>query len=90
MKVGEVKGKSRRYPQLRLPSRYAGLAGATASVSESWERGESVAFVIRVADQTGSSKGEERSELQGYAPPAPCGGPDADSNLALGLFFLIS
>jgi hypothetical protein len=32
VKVGKVKGKSRVYPQLRLPSRYAALAGQIASL----------------------------------------------------------
>ena len=34
IKVGSVKGNSRVYPQLRLPSQYADLAGKKASLYE--------------------------------------------------------
>lgn len=34
VKVGRVKGNSRIYPQLRLPSQYAELAGKKASIYE--------------------------------------------------------
>ncbi len=85
VKVGKVTGNSRTYPQLRLPSRYAYLAGARASVYTSGESGESVTFVIHVADRAESSHSDEKNEL---LKPAPCGGHDAGSNIALGpLFF---
>ncbi len=85
VKVSKVRGKSKTYPQLRLPSRYAYLAGARASVYTSGASVESVTFVIHVADHATLSPSDEESELQ---KPAPCGGHDAGSNLALGpLFF---
>jgi hypothetical protein len=34
MKVGKLNGNSTIYPQLRLPSQYAELAGKTASIYE--------------------------------------------------------
>ncbi len=80
VKIGKVKGNSRMYPQLRLPSRYADLAGATASVYELDENGESLTFVIRIADHTTANN------------RPPCGGHDAGSNLALCplFFFFVS
>jgi hypothetical protein len=47
VKVGKVKGKSRVYPQLRLPSQYVHLAGQKASLYEINDSGEEVAFIIR-------------------------------------------
>lgn len=37
VKVGKVKGKSKIYPQLRLPSQYIELAGKKASIYETNE-----------------------------------------------------
>ena len=48
VKVGTVKGKTKVYTQLRLPSQYADdLAGKKASVYEMRGSNEDIAFVIR-------------------------------------------
>jgi len=51
LKVGSVKGNSRVYPQLRLPSQYADLAGKKASIYEISENEGYVAFIIRFDSQ---------------------------------------
>ena len=51
VKVGRVKGNSRIYPQLRLPSQYAELAGKKASLYELSEQEGDVAFIIRFESQ---------------------------------------
>ena len=50
VKVGKVKGKSRIYPQLRLPSRYAELAGKKASIYEMSGPEGNTAFLISLDD----------------------------------------
>ena len=47
VKVGRVKGSSKIYPQLRLPSQYAELAGKKASIYEMSGPEEGTAFFIR-------------------------------------------
>jgi hypothetical protein len=51
VKVGRVKGNSRVYPQFRLPSQYAELAGNKASIYEISGHEGDIAFVIRFDDQ---------------------------------------
>ena len=51
VKVGRVKGNSKIYPQLRLPSQYAELAGKKASIYEISEREGDIAFIIRFDNQ---------------------------------------
>jgi len=46
IKVGKVKGSSRIYPQLQLPSQYASLAGQKASEYEINGKEEDFAFLI--------------------------------------------
>ncbi|MGZ4918537.1 MAG: hypothetical protein ACXV5E_09065 [Halobacteriota archaeon] len=63
VKVGKVKGKSRTYPQLRLPSYYAGLAGKKASVYEIKDNDvEEVAFLIRFDTKGSVAAFHERAE----------------------------
>lgn len=81
VKVGRVKGNSRIYPQLRLPSQYADLAGKLASIYEvSWPE-EDIAFIIRfgakgsVAAFHGAIEPERLGETAGRGVPAePCRG----------------
>jgi len=94
VKVGKVRGNSRWYPQLRLPSRYGGIAGQKASIYAASGGGKYVTFVIRVggdkkqAARDGVSKHEDIGETrESEMPIRPCGGHDAGSNLALGLWF---
>jgi hypothetical protein len=51
IKVGSVKGKSRAYPQLRLPSQYVELAGKKASIYEISEHEGDPIFIIRFDGQ---------------------------------------
>jgi hypothetical protein len=51
VKVGRVKGNSRIYPQLRLPSQYAELAGKKASIYEINGQEGDIAFIIRFDNQ---------------------------------------
>jgi len=46
VKIGKVRGNSRIYPQLRLPSQYADLAGKKANIYEVRGTGEDTAFLI--------------------------------------------
>ena len=51
VKVGRVKGNSRIYPQLRLPSQYAELAGKKASIYKASGLEGDIAFIIRFDSQ---------------------------------------
>ena len=51
MKVGKLKGNSKIYPQLRLPTQYAKLAGKTASIYKIDGHEEEPAFIIRFDNQ---------------------------------------
>lgn len=65
VKVGKVKGKSRTYPQLRLPSQYIELVGKKASIYETSEHQGETTFVIRLNDENRvAAFHEERSELK--------------------------
>ena len=52
VKVGRVKGNSKVYPQLRLPSQYADFAGKKASVYEIKEHNDEIAFLFALALKT--------------------------------------
>jgi hypothetical protein len=68
VKVGKVKGKSRVYPQLRLSSQYAELAGRKASIYEMNGPDWDTAFFIRFdSNETKDVAAymSERSELKG-------------------------
>ncbi len=75
VKVGSVKGNSRIYPQLRLPSQYANLAGATASIFDISKNEDDTMVIIRfgatkaVAAYYGASEPERRNEAE-----RPCRG----------------
>ena len=58
VKVGRVKGNSRSYPQLRLPSQYAELVGQKASIYEISGHEGDIAFVIRFDNQNHSYHGD--------------------------------
>jgi hypothetical protein len=63
VKVGSVKGNSRIYPQLRLPSQYAELAGKKASIYEVNKQGD-VAFIIQFHRQKVAANGKHvQSEM---------------------------
>jgi len=64
VKVGKVRGNSRIYPQLRLPSQYAELAGQRASIYEISEQEGNVAFIIRFdgAEAKGVAAYHEQAE----------------------------
>src|SRR5271157_5356480 len=95
VKVGRVKGNSRIYPQLRLPSQYAELAGKKASIYKASGLEGDIAFIIRfdsqnrVAAYHGDTQpgrccvAAERSSVQ------PCRGSDSGSNPDSGALFLI-
>jgi hypothetical protein len=51
VKVGKVRGNSRSYPQLRLPSQYAELAGKKASIYEIGGEEGFPAFIIQFDSQ---------------------------------------
>jgi hypothetical protein len=76
IKIGSVKGKSRVYPQLRLPSQYADLAGKKASLYEINDIGEEVAFIICFGTKNSLAAYYERAELEeGLKEPVkPCRG----------------
>jgi hypothetical protein len=76
VKVGKVKGKSRIYPQLRLPSQYIELAGKKVSIYETSEHQGETTFVIRLNDENRVAAYNERAERAGgsKAPDGPCRG----------------
>jgi hypothetical protein len=91
VKVGRVKGNSRVYPQLRLPSQYADLAGKKASLYEINDIGEEVAFIIRFCPKNSVAAYHERAERAEGRVSArePCRGSDSGSNPDSGASFLI-
>jgi len=52
VKVGKVKGNSRIYPQLRLPSQCAELAGKKASIYELSGDEEDIALLVDSTTKT--------------------------------------
>ena len=92
VKVGEVKGKSKVYPQLRLPSQYADLAGKKASIYEMSGYEGDTAFLVRFDGSTTKTVAafHERAERAGasFACDEPCRGSDSGSNPDSGAPFL--
>ena len=95
VKVGKVEGKSRTYPQLRLPSRYAELAGKKASIYEISGHQGDVAFIIRFDNQNPVAAYHGDTQRSCVAdgrevPVKPCRGSDSGSNPDSGASFLAS
>jgi len=76
VKIGKVKGYSRVYPQLRLPSQYSDLAGKKASVYEIKEHNDEIAFLIRFGTKDSVAAYNERAERAeaSFACAKPCRG----------------
>ncbi len=76
VKVGKVKGHSRVYPQLRLPSHYTELVGKKASLYEVRENGVDLTFLIRFDAENCVAAYYERVERAGasIACVRPCRG----------------
>ena len=94
VKVGKVKGKSRIYPQLRLPSHYAELTGKKASLYElSGHEGEPT-FIMRLHNQSHIAAYHEDTLPEGRVangrevPVKPCRGSGSGSNPDSGASFL--
>ena len=62
VKVGKLKGNSRIYPQLRLPSQYAEFAGKKAGICELSGDEEDIAFIIRFDAEKCVAAYHERAE----------------------------
>ena len=96
VKVGKVKGNSKIYPQLRLPSQYAELAGKKASIYELSVREGEPTFIIRFDNQNhiaayhGDTLPEGRVAGGREVPVKPCRGSDSGSNPDSGAPFLLS
>jgi len=93
VKVGKVRGNSRIYPQLRLPSQYANLVGQRASVYETSGSAGDIAVVIYFGVNKNQMAYSRVSKLEEVyktkkleMPSTPCGGHDSGSNPDLGLF----
>ena len=82
VKVGKVRGNSRIYPQLRLPSQYADLAGKKANIYEVSGTGEDTAFLIYFSTKNTVVAYHERAERAGASIGCdrPCRGSDSGSN----------
>jgi hypothetical protein len=91
VKVGKVKGKSRTYPQLRLPSEYIELVGKKASIYETSEHQGETTFIIRLNNENRVAAYNERAERTGasFACDGPCRGSDSGSNPDSGAPFLL-
>jgi hypothetical protein len=93
VKVGIVKGNSRIYPQLRLPSQYAELAGKKASIYEISGHEGDIAFIIRFDNQNhvAAYHGDTQQHCVANGrevPVKPCRGSDSGSNPDSGASFL--
>ena len=83
VKVGKVRGNSRIYPQLGLPSQYVELVGQKASIYQVNGLEGDTAFFIRFEGKTESVAAyyERAERLEGLNEPAePCRGSDSGSN----------
>jgi hypothetical protein len=95
MKVGKLKGNSRIYPQLRLPSKYAELAGKKASIYEISGQEGDPAFIIRFNNQNHVAAYNGDTHPEGCVangcevPVKPCRGSDSGSNPDSGASFLL-
>jgi hypothetical protein len=81
VKVGRVKGNSKIYPQLRLPSQYAELAGKKASIYEISGLEGDIAFIIRFDGHNHVAAYYEDTQPEGFCvangrevPVKPCRG----------------
>ncbi len=74
VKVGSVKGNSRVYPQLRLPSQYANLTGKKASIYEITNNEGDIAFIIRFKNQVAGAVAPERGGAGQKYLNKPCRG----------------
>ena len=78
--VGRVKGNSKIYPQLRLPSQYAELAGKKASIYKLNANNGGVEFIIRFATENsvaawhGATEPARRCEPARRSHAEPCRG----------------
>jgi len=92
VKVGKVKGKSKAYPQLRLPSQYVSLAGKKASVYKINEHDEDVAFIVRfhTKDSVAAYRERAKGAEANFVCDEPCRGSDSGSNPDSGAPFLPS
>jgi hypothetical protein len=82
IKVGSVKSNSRVYPQFRLPSQYADLAGKKASLNEISEREGDVAFIIRFDQNHVAAYYERAKRVEGLKEPAePCRGSSPSASI---------
>ena len=94
MKVGKLKGNSKIYPQLRLPSQYAKLAGKTASIYEINGHEGGAAFMIRFDTENHIAAYHGDTHPEGFVangcevPVKPCRGSDSGSNPDSGASFL--
>jgi hypothetical protein len=94
-RVGKLRGNSKIYPQLRLPSQYAELAGKTASIYEINGLDGGAAFLIRfdnekhVAAYNGDTHPEGCVADGPIVPVQPCRGSDSGSNPDSGASFLL-
>jgi hypothetical protein len=91
VKVGKVKGNSRIYPQLRLPSQYADLAGKKASIYVMSGPEEDIAFIIRFnAEESVAAYNGRAERAEGHVSARePCRGSDSGSNPDSGAFFVL-
>ena len=95
VKVGRVKGNSRIYPQLRLPSQYAYLAGKNAGLYKLNSHEGGPTFIIRFDEQAnvaayhGDTPPEGRVADGCEVPVKPCRGSDSGSNPDSGAPFLL-
>jgi hypothetical protein len=89
IKVGKVRGNSRVYPQFRLPSQYAELAGRKASIYELNGPDGDTSFLISFDDPGSVAACHERAERAGasFACDEPCRGSDSGSNPDSGASF---
>jgi len=91
VKVGKVKGNSKIYPQLCLPSQYVELAGKRASIYEMSVLDGNTTFVIHfgASETKGVAAYYERAKrVEGREVPVkPCRGSDSGSNLDSGASF---
>jgi hypothetical protein len=95
VKVGKVKGNSKIYPQLRLPSQYAKLAGKKASIYEINGDESDPTFIIRFDNQNHVAAYHGDTQCSCVAdgrevPVKPCRGSDSGSNPDSGASFLFS
>ena len=82
VKVGKVKGNSRIYPQLRLPSKYGDLVGKKGSIYELCCSGKHVEFILSFDAENRVAAFHERAEQAGasFACDEPCRGSNQGSN----------